>query len=383
MSDTEMTPEAEEGGVPQEVADQLAALGAEVDHMARLAARSWKITAVVFVVLLVVIASYLAYIRSMLAEQLQPESLVQMGLDQANKVLTAQGAPELGSGQWRSWATEELKEQAPSVVEQQVKPRLEVMMQRLPEARQQMVEQFEANAAQYVDKAVAEFINEGLPRGRKMLLDELESTVGMLVDRVEGDLESVVQGVLQEHEADWRALEQADWDALRTNMERELEREMGPILDKVFVGIDRGMRRTRSSMEELLEDYRFGRLSREQKLEIQFIRLVHALFRKKAAEPRQPTESLFRRLLDQIELPTIEAPPAERVEGRPAARKIDWEQIPEEHRDFVRQMVKEGVPPKEEAAEGPAPKEAIDWSAIPEEHREFVKKMMEEGRQAE
>jgi len=359
MSDQEMTPESQtpEGGVSQDVADAMAALRTDAQSMSRAASRSWKVTAVVFIVVLLVVTTYLAILRGMVARQLRPGEIVELGVEQVNAMLAKHDAPGLTSGELPDWATKELKERAPSIVEQYIRPELERLPQELPELRQQLVEQFRNNSGVYVDRATDWLIQNAMPAARSRMVDEVKQTVSVAMDELDQQLQDLVAQVITEHRANIADLEETDWPALRRGMEQEFEREFGPILDEMFAGIDQGIQSTKTQMANLLADYQAGRLTYEQKLEIQLIRLVDALITKKALEPEEEPESLMKRAGEhliqktgEMEEAAGEAEPAPQTAPSAApAMGPDLSQIPEEQREKVRKDIEKAQQAAQEA----------------------------------
>ncbi len=351
MSDQEMTPESQApgGGVSQDIGDELAALRVEAQSMARAASRSWKITAVMFIVVLVVVATYLGVLRSVLAEQLQAEAIVELGVKRVDTMLARYGAPGLTSGQLPEWAATELKEQAPSIVEQYVRPELERLPEQLPQLRQQLVERFRENSEVYVDKATDWLIQNGIPAARSRLVAEAKQGVAQAMEGLDEQLEALVAEVIAEHKANISELAEADWPGLRRRMEQEFEREFGPVLDEMFAGIEEGIQSTRQQMADLLAAYQSGQLTYEQKLEIQLIRLVDALMASKALEAEVQPESPLKRAGEHL----IEEA-AELEEAAPAAPPVtgpDLSKMPEEARKRAREALQKGREAAQEAEE--------------------------------
>ncbi|MFO7959298.1 MAG: hypothetical protein R6X33_19620 [Candidatus Brocadiia bacterium] len=344
MSDEEKTPEPEatEGEVPQGVADGLAALSTDVRTLAQMTARGWKITAVVFIVLLIVIAGYLGYIRARLGGLVDAESVVGMGFDRVNAMLEQNyGAPHIASDQMPKWVAGRLEEMAPQVMNDQVRPLLQDVSGRLPEIRQEMVARIEANAPQYVDKGMTWFTDEMLPQAEDTFIREMKRATSQIVDRVEEDLERIVAEVMEQHQEDLRTLSPEQMPQIRRAMEAEIEEKMGPILDEMFEGVGQHLRSVRTHMQELVNDYKAERLTYDDRLEIQLIRLVRQLFELKAIQQDEPTESLFQSLMQRFDISELGEPVREDIRQAVPEGAVNWQEIPAEDRETVRQILQQ------------------------------------------
>ncbi len=288
MSDEEITPEPEatEGEIPQDVADDLAVLSTDVHTMARVASRGWKITAVAFAVVLLVIAGYLELlVRRPLAEYTDADTIVHLVFGRVDDTLRdTLGAPGITSPMLPDWVADRLVEAAPEVVGTQIRPQLQELITRLPEARRELVAAVEAHAPQYVDKGMDRLTDELLPQAERLLIRRLKEVTGALMDELEADLDQLVAGVLEQHREDLALLDPDEMPRLRQIMEQEIEREMGPLLDRVFDQLDPHVTGSRERMEELVEKYQDRTLTHEEMVEVQLIRLIRQLFEMKGAE---------------------------------------------------------------------------------------------------
>lgn len=367
MSDEKKAPEPEatEGEVPQSVADGLAALSTDVRTMAQMTARGWKITAVVFIVLLIVIAGYLGYIRAKMGELMDAQSVVGMGFDRVNAMLEQNyGAPDIASDQMPQWVAGRLEEMAPQVMNDQVRPLLEDVSGRLPEIRQEMVARFEANAPQYVNKGMTWFTEEMLPQAEDTFIREMKQATSQVVDRVEEDLERIVAEVMEQHQEDLRTLSPEQMPQIRQTMEAEIEEKMGPILDQMFEGVGQHLRNARAHMRELVNDYKAESLNYDQRLEIQLIRLVQQLFELKAIQHDEPTESLFQSLMQRFDISELGEPVREEIRQAVPEGAVNWQEIPAEDRETVRRIL------QQQGVQMPEQEPGIE--DIPEEERQNI-----------
>jgi hypothetical protein len=344
MSEEGKTPEPEtaEGEVPQSVADSLAALSTDVRATAQATARGWKITAVVFIVLLIVIAGYLGYIRARVGGLLDAETAVGLVIERVNTTLAERyNAPSIDSDQLPEWVAGKLEEMAPQVMNEQVRPLVQDVPSRLPEIRQEMVARFEANAPQYVNKGMTWLTDEMLPQAEDAFVREMKQATNQVVDRVEEDLESIVAEVMEQHQEDLRTLSPEQMPQVRRTMEAELEEKFGPILDQMFEGIEPRLRSSRAHIRELVSKYNTGDLSHEEKLEIQLIRLIRRLFEVKAAQPEEPTESLFQSLMERFDISELGEPVREEIRQTVPEGAVNWQEIPAEDRETVRRILQQ------------------------------------------
>jgi len=323
-----MAPESgqPQGAVPQEVADELAALAAEISLAEKKADRAWKTSAIVFVILLAVIASYIGLlIYRPFKAALRPETLVQMAEDRVNAVLSARGAPRLDSPMLGDWLSNKIAEQAPGLMQQTVRPQIEDLLARAPEMRQKVAEDLKKRLPQMLASAVTELETRQLPQLRQQLVDRAVKQADAAFDSVEDNLDQLVGDVIAVHEQSMRNLDPENAAALRRSMEQAFENEMGPILDQMFAGIEHGIDATRQGLEKLVESQKKGTLTKEEQRELDLVRLVFALFKMKSNLPEKPGESLIDQLKRIAETPVAElstplAPPVE-VTPAPAPRR--------------------------------------------------------------
>jgi hypothetical protein len=367
---SEMAPESEEpkGGVPQGVADDIAVLAAEIRAAERRAATGWKVTALVWVIILVVIASYLyALVYKPLKEQLEPETLVQMGITTATDALKANvdpSMPNIDSPQMAGWLATKLETAAPQVMQEHVKPQLLDLQARLPELRAQYAADIRRRAPELMEQGLRQFENEMLPQASDYFVSWLDTHLDQLMTQVDQDLQRAVGEMLVDVTRDVETLDQVQ--VMRERLRMAFEDAMGPVMDEMFEGLDQKVADVRGGMEELIDDYQHGRLSHKEKLEIRLVQLVRELFRGAAAKP-----STEPGIIDELQglLSDLEMPEATRTEIlRGAARPgpmPDLSGVPAELRDKVRTSIEDArrrAAPA--AAPAPAPAEALPPEAI-------------------
>jgi hypothetical protein len=334
------TPESEQpqGAVPQGVADDVAVLAGEIRAMERRADRGWKITAVVWVILLAVIAGYLyILIYKPLKETLQPETIVQLAVTQVNTILKSIDAPKLESAELPQWLAEKLKAEAPRLVNEELKPRLVQLKEDLPELRRDATKQLLAEAPDLIDRGIEALETDLLPAANDELIRMLGEKLDELADRIEQNLDSIVHEVIDQVEQDVGDL--ADTEKMRLAMEATFEEAMGPVLDEVLAGLDLKVEEVREKVAVLVESYKLGALSHDQMLEVRLIQLIRALFEQAAAKPAE-VEGWVQTLMDQ--LGGLELPEEAQADIRRQVRRggeIDLSHIPAEQRERVRQAI--------------------------------------------
>ena len=360
MSDN--TPKEEVQGIPQELADDLAALAADVSAMSSRASRGWKITAAVWVILLCVIAGYLYLIvYAPLKELLEPESVVQLGINTINSALESRGVPRIDeSTRLAQWASTQIKDAAPGFMRDRVKPQIDTLLARLPEERIKWTQRFREEGPVWINDAVQHFGEEVLPAGNEALLDLVDEKVdeilaqfGDQIDAIIGQVIDTTGGMMEETGL------RNDQPELRARIESAFEDAMGPVLDEVMADLDEKVSDTGVAIGELVEKYNARRLTHKEKLEVRLIQLTMALF--EGALEELPAESgmieQLRAALQQAGMPMIDQNAAiERVRqaeptGRPQTPEEILQSIPEEYREGVRKRMAEDAAPAAEAAQ--------------------------------
>jgi hypothetical protein len=348
-------PEAPGGDAPQAMVSEVTALREEAQAMARAAATGWRLTGLVFVLVLAVVVIALSALHKNLRDHLEPRTVVQLGVAQVNEALREAGAPaDITSLSLHEWVADRVKASAPEVVSEYVKPELEKLPDRLDELRVRLVGEVAKDPDYYVDKATRWLVDEALPAGRGVAVDEARDRVGELVDAISEQLGVLVAEVMAEHREQLQRLEDQDWGALRRSMQQQIEREMGPILDEMFAAITAGVRDARAEMELLVDAYQQHRLTAQQSLEVQLVRLVRALFEQKAIQHDVEVESLPER----------------------AARAL----TPPDVVEAVEALTEEAVESEAAPAAPPAPPPNIGIEGLPPEAREAAAEGMQEGR---
>lgn len=124
------------GAVPQAVADDVAVLASEVRAIQRKAAAAWKTALGIWIILLLVIFSYLYFgVFRLLKKNLEPATVAQLVIGKINDTVEAQGFGRLDSAEFPRKAAEQLKKMAPTVMQDTVKPILQAQLKNLPELR--------------------------------------------------------------------------------------------------------------------------------------------------------------------------------------------------------------------------------------------------------
>lgn len=342
--------EAPEEGVPQEVADEVNALAAEVKKLEREASRSWKITAVAFAVILIVIAGYLTLgiYRQFVREMAKPENLVGMGFDTADQALRSRGLPGLRDAGFADQVAAQLKERAPQMGEDMLRPRLEALKGQLPDYREQVAGELRARIPDLVERASQRFQQNILPDLRERAIQQASATVQDQLNKVDQQIDQIMNQVIARHKEDLRALQAEGPDQMRAlsgKLEQTFEQEMGHILNDIFARVDHAVARAHDEMQLLADRYRTQTLTEEQKLEMDLIRLTLELFTQKARTPEEAGPGLLQQVMDALKMPTEElmrgtqapptrAPSAEQPAPRaPAERQSRLEALREALQD--------------------------------------------------
>lgn len=282
------------GGIPQAVADELAQLASEVRVMEQKASRSWKTTAIFFVVLLAVIATYLGLlVYRPVKNLLDEESVVQMVFTHVNSMLVGAGAKPLDDPGIVDWAVAELEKKAPVLMKEHAQPLIEKGIAKMPEWRQQIVAQVKEKGPAYFDKGIESAQNQILPRVRDMVVERVVAHATEQLDAVQDQMDEAVGVIIEGNIQNMQDLNPEDQDALKRAMEASLEEQLAPILDPMFEGIAHGIETTKGGLTDLVMKLNAGTLSHEDKLEIAMVQLTDALFRLKAATPEEEGMGLW------------------------------------------------------------------------------------------
>jgi hypothetical protein len=304
------TPQGAGGSIPQQVADELAQLDAEVHAAARKAARSWKTTAIFFVVLLAVIATYLAIlVYRPVKAYLKEDAVVEMAFSRIDAILAAQGVPGLNDASLVTWAVKKLDDQAPELTEKVVKPFIQDKIKQLPEWRKQAVEQIKAKGPGYLDQAVARAKADLLPQARGMLVERTVQQANAYLDQVEPQLDQAVAAIIEQHKEDIKNLNPDDVDVMKQAISKSMEEQFAPILDPWFDKVGGGLDITQTGLQDLIAKMNSGTLSHEEDLEIGAVQLTYALFKLRAPSD-QSDMGLYERFQDIIQRTTSETPGA-------------------------------------------------------------------------
>jgi len=277
---TDLTPEPEEpkAGIPQDLADDVAQLAAEVSRMERSAARGWKITAVAFIILLAVIATYLnLLVYKPLKATLQPETVVQIGFDRMNEALAAYGFPSLdNAGMIPGWAAGKVKDMAPTVMNDMVKPRVDELLAQLPQRRQELVAQIKEQLPRFLDEQVEKLPAQYLPKARMQVKKRISAQLNKVLLQADEKLGTMVDEVIAYIGKDAEVLKEEG--RLDQAFEQAFEERLGAFLDAtVFVKLDKHVSGATKAMEDLVST---KSKTLEQQLEVRIIQIVRALFEK-------------------------------------------------------------------------------------------------------
>ncbi len=340
---TEMTPQAEEsrGGAPQD----LSALAAEVSAMEKKAASSWKIALVGWAILLAIIFSYLNFwlLQSVIKPAVQPAELVALGFVAVDAGLESRGLSPLESSDLVDEVTRLLKERVPIVIEEQVRPRLVDLQERLPELREEWTEEVRQKAPELMADAVDRLQADLLPKAHDTLLEFVRTRVDDTLAQVEETIDRAVGEVVDS--TDQSIIDLADNETLRLNLEVAFEEQMGEVLDALFTDLDKTVAEAGRGIRELVAKMDAGTLEKRDMLELRAIQLTRALFtslREAVPEAEGEGEDFFQKLMGTLKDLKIE-PAARRTILLDAREGVapDLSQVPEELREEVRKEAQE------------------------------------------
>lgn len=327
MTDQTETNAANEpaGGVPQAVADELAQLASEVRAMEQKANRSWKTTAIAFIVLLAVIATYLNFlVYQPIKSRLDEESIVALVFAHINSMLVGAGAKALDDPTLADWAVDELRKKAPTLMKEHAQPFIEDSMKKLPEWRKKIVEEVQKKGPGTLDKGVAAAQKDLLPKARQWAVERGIEVANTHLDQLEGQMDTVVGSIIDAHIKTMKDLTPENQDVLKRAMEQSLEEQLAPTLDPMFEGITRGMDSTQDGLKDLVAKLDSGNLTHEDKLEIGLVQLTYALFQLKASTPEEGGMGLWDQLQQMIQqgsqglgVTTVPSTPATSSRPRP------------------------------------------------------------------
>jgi len=369
---TDVTPESEEpkAGVSQALADDVAALAAEIRRMERAAAKGWKITAVAFIVLLAFIAGYLkVLVYDKLDYYLEPETLVALGTSYVDAALQPYGVPSLDNAHMLpDWAADKAKAMAPQLVER-LKPQVEQMIQQLPQRREELLAQVRQKLPEFIDEHMAKLSSDYLPRARKEIIRRVDHQLNRLLVEADDQLRDLVDQIIAQHGENFDNLMQEQ--RLRQAIENAFEERLGPYIDEqVLARVDKHIKNAAAAMEELVTK---PNKSLEEQLDIRIIQIVRALFEKIGEEGAlelrlpggmpPPTRRAVRKAVERGMVPSAEAP----------GKWVIPPDMPDEEKQLLLQAIEKG--------EIPAPSEG-GWTlpeSMPKAELDRLKAAVEKG----
>jgi hypothetical protein len=344
---SQKTSEEPKGGIPQSVADDVAALAAEVRAIERKATAAWKTAVVVWIILLAVIFSYLYFwlYRGVLVPNAKPDILVELAMAPVEEAVQRHLGARLDSPDFGKVVGEKLKAAAPGLIKSQVKPQIENLLAQLPTYRAKYTAEIKQRAPKLINDGLDLIQNDLLPWANEQLMATISEHADALIAQINDQIKSAVSEVIATSRGDIKTLQQ-DPAALRLALEHAFEGAMGDVMDELFTDLDTKVANIRDQMQGLVNRYKAGTLTYRDKLELRLIQDVEALFSKASIE--------------------------EGVGGVPGIEQILEDLkglgVPEETRKAIRTDVRAGKAP--------------DLSGIPDAYREKMKKEMEEEQKA-
>jgi len=349
---SQKTSEEPKGGVPQSVADEVAALAAEVRAMERKASAAWKTSVVVWIILLAVIFSYLYFwlYRGVLVPHAKPDILVELVMAPVEEAVQKGLGARLDSPDLGKVIGEKLKAAAPGVIQGHVKPQVESLLAQLPAMRAQYTEEIKRQAPQLIDNGLGLIQNELLPWANDKIMAAISEHADVLMAQIDEQIKGAVNEVIAENQDAMKNLQ--DPAKLRQALETAFEGAMGKVMDELFKDLDTKVGGIREQMEGLVKRYKEGRLSYKDKLSLRLIQDVEALFSKASLEGAGGPSGLEQLLKDLKGLGVPEeTAKAIRTEVR-AGKAPDLSGIPEAYRDKMKKELEEEQKAKAAATAG-------------------------------
>jgi len=280
-----VTPEPEEqnAGVPQAVADDVAAVAAELDAFARGASRGWKISAIGFLIILAIIAGYLKFFvyNMIVVGFTEPDILFQTGIGVLEQAMGAAGMPTLDSGQLPRWMADRAKDYGVTLINDQIKPQVLDLKAQLPQKRRELVAQAKAQLPGWIDDGISRLETELVPDAIKSVSDELSGRLDEVLDQLDEQLNQLVDQLLQIHGDKILAMQEDD--EVAQAVEKALEQNMGYYLDQVFKKVDPHIANAADALEDLVQS---KQKTDQQRLELRIIQLVYHMYGKFAVEDK-------------------------------------------------------------------------------------------------
>jgi len=280
-----VTPEPEEqnAGVPQAVADDVAAVAAELDAFARGASRGWKISAIGFLIILAIIAGYLKFFvyNMIVVGFTEPDILFQTGIGVLDQAMGAAGMPTLDSGQLPRWMADRAKDYGVTLINDQIKPQVLDLKAQLPQKRRELVAQAKAQLPGWIDDGISRLETELVPDAIKSVSDELSGRLDEVLDQLDEQLNQLVDQLLQIHGDKILAMQEDD--EVAQAVEKALEQNMGYYLDQVFKKVDPHIANAADALEDLVQS---KQKTDQQRLELRIIQLVYHMYGKFAVEDK-------------------------------------------------------------------------------------------------
>ncbi len=274
-NNNQKTSEEKTDQIPEDLARDLARTREEVLRIGDRAEIGWKVSAVLFGIVLAIIAGYLKFLvyDQVVVEFTQPDILTAQTINMVNDALVNAGAPELESGELPEWGAEKAIAKAPDIVENHVRPIVEEQLARLPELRQDLTARAEEELPKAIDDAVNGLANQTLPQARQALLDEVSKRLDQVLDETDRILSEIVGQVIVEQKDNIKVLR--DQEVLQEAMAITFEDQIGEYVDEVFASVEPHIASSADTMEHLVRE---PDKTDKEKLELRILQLVYELY---------------------------------------------------------------------------------------------------------
>ncbi len=274
-NNNQKTSEEKADRIPEDLARDLARTREEILRIGDRAEIGWKVSAVLFAIVLAIIAGYLKFLvyDQVVVEFTQPDILTAQTINMVNDALVNAGAPELESGELPEWGAEKAIAKAPEIVENHVRPIVEEQLARLPELRQDLTARAEEELPKAIDDAVNGLSNQTLPQARQALLDEVSQRLDEVLDETDKVLSEIVGQVIVEQKDNIKVLR--DQEVLQEAMAITFEDQIGEYVDEVFASVEPHIKSAADTMEHLVRD---PDKTDKEKLELRILQIVYELY---------------------------------------------------------------------------------------------------------
>jgi len=287
-----MSEEGKSEGALQGEQAQIAELAAELAQAKAAADRRWRVTALVYGILCLVIAGYLGWLYfNFFKPFVRSEFIVDRAAteietklpdykDELAKLL-ADKAPELIDQLDPKIEelkikyidnTDEIARQLEAKIEDlpgYIKPKLDSLKAKVPELMKKLEEKLVAKAPSYADE-LRDKVLDMLPGAKDWALGLVKGKLEASKGDIAEVLDKAIRQLVEQHKQDIIDLE---GDELAISLQADMEEAAGPILDKVSARLEGHIESITEDLEELLAKQAAGTLTEEDELTLRYVQL--------------------------------------------------------------------------------------------------------------